>query len=69
MHRYVYNNIDQYNNRDQQSVQYDLHKLVKWSEKLWQMLLNFGKCKCIHIGYRPAKSSAFGRRSSAFSGF
>ena len=24
-------------------------KLVKWSEK-WQMLFNFGKCKCLHIG-------------------
>ena len=34
-----------------QSLQDDLDKLlVKWSEK-WQMLLNFGKCKCIHIGY------------------
>ena len=28
----------------------DLDKLVKWSEKL-QMLFNFGKCKCIHIGH------------------
>ena len=28
----------------------DLVKLVKWSEK-WQMLLNFGKCKCLHIGH------------------
>ena len=28
----------------------DLDKLVTWSEK-WQMLLNFGKCKCIHIGH------------------
>ena len=25
-------------------------KLVIWSEK-WQMLYNFGKCKCIHIGH------------------
>ena len=25
--------------------------LDKWSEK-WQMLLNFGKCKYIHIGHR-----------------
>ena len=32
------------------SLQDDLEKLVKWSEK-WQMLLNFGKCKCIHIGH------------------
>ena len=35
---------------DKQSLQDDLDKLVKWSEK-WQMLFNFGKCKCIHIGY------------------
>ena len=28
----------------------DLDKMVKWSEK-WQMLFNFGKCKCIHIGH------------------
>ena len=33
---------------DKQSLQDDLDKLVKWSEK-WQVLLNFGKCKCIHI--------------------
>ena len=32
------------------NVQNDLDKLVKWSEK-WQILLNFGKCKCIHIGH------------------
>ena len=35
---------------DKQSLQDDLDKLVKLSEKL-QMLLNFGKCKCIHIGH------------------
>ena len=33
-----------------QSLQDDLDKLVKWSE-IWQMLFNFGKCKCIHIGH------------------
>ena len=38
------------NVRDKQSLQVDLDKLVKWSEK-WQMLFNFGKCKCIHIGH------------------
>ena len=38
------------NDTGKQSVHYDLDKLVKWSEK-WQMLLNFGKCKCIHIGH------------------
>ena len=35
---------------DKQSLQDDLEKIVKWSEK-WQMLFNFGKCKCIHIGH------------------
>ena len=38
------------NDTYKQSLQDDLDKLVKWSEKL-QMLLNFGKCKCIHIGH------------------
>ena len=35
--------------RDKQHLQNDLDKLVKWSEK-WQMLFNFGKCKCLHTG-------------------
>ena len=34
---------------DKQTLQDDIDKLVKWSEK-WQMLFNFGKCKCIHTG-------------------
>ena len=38
------------NDTDKDILQDDLEKLVKWSEK-WQMLLNFGKCKCIHIGH------------------
>ena len=38
------------NDTDKQSLQDGLDKLVKWSEK-WQMLFNFGKCKCIHIGH------------------
>ena len=38
------------NDTDKQSLQDDLDRLVKWSEK-WQMLFNFGKCKCIHIGH------------------
>ena len=38
------------NDKYKQSLQDDLDKLVKWSEK-WQMLLNFGKCKCVHIGH------------------
>ena len=38
------------NDTDKQSLQDDLDKLVKWSEK-WQILFNFGKCKCLHIGH------------------
>ena len=34
-----------------QHLQNYVDKLVKWSEK-WQMLLNFGKCKCLHTGHR-----------------
>ena len=34
---------------DKQNLQYDIDKLIKWSEK-WQMLFNFGKCKCLHTG-------------------
>ena len=32
---------------DRQHYQDDLNKLTDWSEK-WQMLFNFGKCKCLH---------------------
>ena len=32
---------------EKQNSQDDIDKLVKWSEK-WQMLFNFGKCKCLH---------------------
>ena len=35
---------------DKQHLQNDLDKLVKWSEK-WQMLLIFGKCKCLRTGH------------------
>ena len=38
------------NDGDKQHLQNDLDKLVKWSEK-WQMLFNFGKCKCLHTGH------------------
>ena len=38
------------NDGDKQHLQNDLDKLVKWSEK-WQMLLNFGKYKCLHTGH------------------
>ena len=36
---------------DKQHLQNDLDRLVKWSAK-WQMLFNFGKCKCLHTGHR-----------------
>ena len=35
---------------DKKHLQNDLHTLDKWSEK-WQMMLNFGKCKCLHTGH------------------
>ena len=34
---------------DKHKLQDDIDKLVKWSEK-WQMLFNFGKCKCYTQG-------------------
>ena len=34
---------------DKQKLQDDIDKLVRWSDK-WQMLFNFGKCKCLHTG-------------------
>ena len=34
---------------DKQNVRDNIDKLVNWYEK-WQMLFNFGKCKCLHIG-------------------
>ena len=36
---------------DKQHLQDDIDKLVKWSVK-WNMLFNFGKCKCLHTGSR-----------------
>ena len=35
---------------DRQQLQDDLNKLTEWSEK-WQMLFNFGKCKCLQTGH------------------
>ena len=34
-------------------LQDDIDQLIKWSEK-WQMLFNFGKCKCLHT--KPGKT-------------
>ena len=34
------------------TLQKDLHSMYKWSQD-WQLLLNFTKCKCLHIGYNP----------------
>ena len=30
-------------------LQDDIDQLVRWTDK-WQMLFNFGKCKCLHTG-------------------
>ena len=38
------------NDGEKQRLQNNLDKLVKWSEK-GQMLLNFGKCKCLQTGH------------------
>ena len=35
---------------DRQHLQDDLNKLIEWSEK-WQILFNFGKCKCLHTDH------------------
>ena len=37
-------------NADRQQLQDDLNKLNEWSDK-WQMLFNYGKCKCLHTGH------------------
>ena len=34
---------------DKKKLQDDIDTLVRWSAK-WQMLFNFGKCKCIQTG-------------------
>ena len=36
-------------------LQEDIDKLVKWSEK-WQMLLHFGKCKCLDTQGRKIRA-------------
>ena len=36
---------------DKQHLQNDLDIFFKWSEK-WQMLFNFGKCKCLQTRHR-----------------
>ena len=41
--------------KDKQNLQDDIDKL-KWSEK-WQMLFNFGKCKCLHT--RPCTGKKY----------
>ena len=38
------------NDCDQQHLQNDLDKLVKWSKK-WLLLFNVGKFKCLHTGH------------------
>ena len=34
---------------DKQKLHDDIDQFVRWSEK-WQMIFNFGKCKCLHTG-------------------
>ena len=34
---------------DKQHLQNNPDRLVKWSKK-WQIVFNFGKCKCLHTG-------------------
>ena len=46
----ITSNILKFADGDKQHLQNDLDRLVKWSEK-WQMLFNFGKCKCLHTGH------------------
>ena len=36
---------------EKQKLQDGIDKLVRWSEK-WQMLFNFGKCKCLHRAWK-----------------
>ena len=43
---------------DKDTLQDDLTKLLKWSEQ-WQMLFNFGKCNCIHIGHGNVSKEYF----------
>ena len=35
---------------DRQQLQDVLQKLTEWLEN-WQMLFNYGKCKCLHSGH------------------
>ena len=35
---------------NRQYLQDDLNKLTVWFEK-WQIMFNFGKCKCLHTGH------------------
>ena len=35
---------------DTKTLRQDLHSMYKWSQD-WQLLFNFTKCKCLHIGY------------------
>ena len=46
----VFRKVNTDGDKQQCHIQSDLDRLVKWSEK-WQMLLNFGKCKCLHTGH------------------
>ena len=40
------------------TLQEDLHSMYKWSQD-WQLLFNFTKCKCLHIGYNNPNNDYF----------
>ena len=40
------------------TLQEDLHSMYKWSQD-WQLLFNFTKCKCLHIGYNNPNCDYF----------
>ena len=50
---------------DRHHLQVDPTKLTEWSEK-WQMLFNFGKCKCLHTGHGNEDAQAVWNCSSAW---
>ena len=52
---------------DKQHLQNDLERLVKWSEK-WQMLFNFGKCKCLHTASKGNQMFGLIRRNITYKG-
>ena len=40
------------------NLQEEIHSMYKWSQE-WQLLFNFTKCKCLHIGYNNQNCDYF----------